>query len=495
MDKHPWGTAIGSIALGLWLWAATAWVGAVAWAAFTTGVFGAYAGTTAAIKKWTHHTKEQNTHEKNVVTDYRNEQAKIQQWQNDALNGSWWRKYKAKRQLALYDQTTQENIRLTNQITEYITNLSSKVWELSEQEKNFMRCNLIEGWARLKYYREMWHNFLASENVDTTEKDMMRLEKAITLWCQKIGETRNSIETTMTATNSLGTNITYDVLRNDLKASYDKSLIQFKRERRNLALKYGIGTAAVSIGTALGLQYITGTGVFAKWTPATPPTSTSHSGGTDNFDLWKDNVLLPTETWYVANPAGIHDQTVSAITGAPSWSTITFTYGVWTDATPVIPWHLTLTDVGTKVWDVSSNISAMSWLSASQKSAFLSELSSLSHSWFTNNNLATMRAAEYLEHCAQAMSDVWDTSLIPAFSRTLDVSGWTYNSLAERFMIWAIDITTPGKPWTDPVKWWRWLMWVPLFFNTFKDRKGTDDTTDQKWNNQNAQQQQQPNNP
>jgi hypothetical protein len=46
---------------------------------------------------------------------------------NDALNGSWWRKYKAKRQLALYDQTTQENIRLTNQITEYITNLSSKV--------------------------------------------------------------------------------------------------------------------------------------------------------------------------------------------------------------------------------------------------------------------------------------------------------------------------------------------------------------------------------
>jgi hypothetical protein len=38
-------------------------------------------------------------------------------------------------------------------------------------------------------------------------------------------------------------------------------------------------------------------------------------------------------------------------------------------------------------------------------------------------------------------------------------------------------------------------MGVPLFFNTFKDRKGSDDTTDQKWNNQNAQQQQQPNNP
>jgi hypothetical protein len=60
----------------------------------------------------------------------------------------------------------------------------------------------------------------------------------------------------MTATNSLGANITYDVLKNDLKASYDKSLIQFKRERRNLALKYGISTAALSIGTALGMQYL-----------------------------------------------------------------------------------------------------------------------------------------------------------------------------------------------------------------------------------------------
>jgi len=55
----------------------------------------------------------------------------------------------------------------------------------------------------------------------------------------------------MTATNPQRTNITYAVIKNDLKASYDKSLIQFKRERKNLALKYGISTAALSIGTAL----------------------------------------------------------------------------------------------------------------------------------------------------------------------------------------------------------------------------------------------------
>ena len=61
-----------------------------------------------------------------------------------ALNGSGRKKYKAKRQLALYDQTTQENIKLSDQITEYITNLSAKTGPLTADEDNFMRLNLIE---------------------------------------------------------------------------------------------------------------------------------------------------------------------------------------------------------------------------------------------------------------------------------------------------------------------------------------------------------------
>ena len=504
MDKHPWWTAIGSVALWVWLWVVTAPLSAVAWAAISTWVFGSYVWFTNYIKKWTHHTKEQNTHEKNVVTDYRNEQAKIQNWQNLALNGKGWKKYKAKRQLALYDQTTQENIKLSDEITEYITNLSAKTGPLTADEDNFMKLNLIEWWARLKYYREMWHNFLASENVNKTEEDMKRLEKAITLWLQKIWQNTNDIEQNMTATNPQRTNITYAVIQNDLKASYDKSLIQFKRERKNLALKYGISTAALSIGTALGFQWLTHSWVFAwRWTPPTAPTSTSHSWWRDYFALWKDEILLPGEFWYTTNPTGIHDATLSAISGAPNGSTVTFTYWVWTDATPVMAWHLTSTDLGTKISSVHSSIRGMSWLTSAQKSSFLSELASLSHAWFTNNNLASMRAAEYLQHCAQAMSDCAATaatpadvarfhSLIPTFSRTLGASGSTYNNLAERFMTWAIDITTPGKPWTDPVKRWRWIMWVPLFFNTFKDRKSTKDTTDQnfwKWNDQKKPQQ------
>jgi len=64
-----------------------------------------------------------------VVTDYRNEQKKIAEWQNQALNGKRHQRktYKAKRQLALYDQTTQENINVTHTITDSILDLSSKV--------------------------------------------------------------------------------------------------------------------------------------------------------------------------------------------------------------------------------------------------------------------------------------------------------------------------------------------------------------------------------
>ena len=488
LDKHPWGTALGSIALGVWLWAVTAWAGAVAWAAISTGVFGAYVGATNAFKKWTHHTKEQNTHEKNVVTDYRNEQQKIQQWQNDALNGSWWRKYKAKRQLALYDQTTQENIRLTKQIEEYITNLSSKTWPLTQQEDNFMRCNLIEGWARLKYYREMWHNYLASENVDSTEKDMMRLEKAITLWCQKIGETTNGIETTMTATNGLGTNITYAVLRNDLKASYDKSLIQFKRERRNLALKYGIGTAAASIWASLAVQYALWNWVFSHESPSfNAAKSTS-----DNFDLWKAN-------WLTNNIAA---DTHSVLSWAPEGSTIKMFYWAGTDATPVIPWRLTPSDLSAKITDVQNYINSLptkavgsTWpgLTSIDKATFLSEVTGLSGWTWTSWVLQNMRHADSIRQLAEWLSLSWKSWLATvalAQDPGLNVVWTTTHTLADRVANWYIEISKDAVIWKKS-----WFFWVPLFFNTFKDRKGTDDTTDQKWNNQNAQQQQQPNNP
>ena len=118
-----------------------------------------------------------------MVTDYRKEQAKLKERQERALNGKWyqWKTYKARRQLALYDQTTQENIFISDTMSDTITDLASKIGQLDAREQSYMQKNLIQGWARLKYYREMGHNFLASNDKEKIEKDMNRLEKAIIL--------------------------------------------------------------------------------------------------------------------------------------------------------------------------------------------------------------------------------------------------------------------------------------------------------------------------
>jgi hypothetical protein len=99
-----------------------------------------------AIKKWTHYTKEQNTHEKNIVTDNANEKAKLDKRHDIALNGKRysWKKYKANRQLALYNDSTQQNIEISNTITDAITDICSEVRKLTPQEENYLKKNLIQ---------------------------------------------------------------------------------------------------------------------------------------------------------------------------------------------------------------------------------------------------------------------------------------------------------------------------------------------------------------
>jgi len=158
-------------------------LGTVGAAIATTAVSATGVGGINALKKRTHYTKEQNTHEKNMVTDHKKEQEKLAERQDRALNGKRYQRktYKAKRQLALYDQTTQENISVSNAITDTITDLSSKIQTLDTKEENYLKKNLIQGRARLKYYREIGHNFLASNEKEKIEEDMKRLEKSLIL--------------------------------------------------------------------------------------------------------------------------------------------------------------------------------------------------------------------------------------------------------------------------------------------------------------------------
>lgn len=474
LDKLPrWVQTAGFIGLSVGTGILTWWLGTVAAAAITTWVSASGVGAMNALKKFTHYTKEQNTHEKNVVTDYRQEQAKLAERQNRALNGKryQWRTYKAKRQLALYDQTTQENIQISNSINDTITDLSSKIGKLDPKEENYMKKNLIQGWARLKYYRESWHNFLASNEKKQIERDMKRLEKSIILWVDKLWITLTGIET-MQAIDDLGNNLTYAIVQKDLKSSYDKSLIQFKRERRNLAIKYGIGTAMLSAGMSIGMQYLLGTGIFGG--KGTPPVEWQSAtlNAKDNFDLGKADLLDTGTKNHIYNTGANVLKDARVVDG----STITLNYGAGTDATQVLAGRLTHEVYTAKIQSVIHNINGMS-LDSATKTWLLNHINNHPRQqlWatqnFTNDALHGMRCAELIEQAAKAASDSWRTNLIfhINYDPNLDIVGKTVYNAAERVVNANFTIQTPTIPWTDPSNRWRFIQ-VPVFFNTFKDR-------------------------
>jgi hypothetical protein len=189
LDKLPTWLQVGWL-IGIWVctWIMTWWLWTLASAAITTWTSATSVWLFNYFKKYTHYTKEQNTHEKNVVTEKSTTQQEIIERQKQAINGKWYERktYKAKRQLALYDQTTQENVVVAQNISDTLTDISSTPWALTESESNYLHKLLIEWWARLQMYNETWHNFLASNNANQTEHDFLRLEKSLVLAWSKI---------------------------------------------------------------------------------------------------------------------------------------------------------------------------------------------------------------------------------------------------------------------------------------------------------------------
>lgn len=467
MDKHPVWTTVWTVWASIWLWALTWWLWAVAGAIVTTAWFAGIVWTTNAVKKWTHHTKEQNTHEKDLVTDHANEMRKVQEWIDTVNNWKWWKKYKAKRQLKLYNETTQSKIAITNIIADEITNRSSKIWVLSSEDEKKLKYFLIEWRARLKYYREIWHNFLASNDKSKTEEDMNKLEKSIYLWINKLWETDPSVIEWYSWENDFSQTKSFKDIYDAIKDDFETTDKVFRKRRRRLSTTYWVCTGLLSGATAIGMQYITHTWVFAKPTPGTPAYSSTNTL-TDNFELWKHELL---DTWVQNN---IYNNTQSAVTSAPSWSTINIHYWAWTDATWFINTPPTAADLATKVSTVNSNISSMPWLSAADKATFMAEVSGLWWWTWTNGVLQNMRQAEFLEQAARALSDSWQSwnvtvSLI--HDTWLDVV-WTHtHDIWERVVNWMIEVTKAEGPEQPAKTWWRWLMGMPTFFNTFKDRK------------------------
>ena len=116
----------------------------------------------------------------------------------------------------------------------------------------------------------------------------------------------------------------------------------------------------------------------------------------------------------------------------------------------------------------------MSGLTAADKATFISEVSWLW--WWTGTNwvLQNMRQAEFLEQAARALSDSWmswHVSVSLTHNAWLDVV-WTHvHNVGERVVNGVVEVTRDSIPWQPPKTRWRWIMGMPSFFNTFKDKK------------------------
>ena len=134
------------------------------------------------FKKFTHYTKEQNTHEKDMVRDYEEAMKKMAYWKGimNNPNLSRWKKRKATSQYKKYERATQSDFEDTKSLsTGLITLLSLPTLDATQQ--NLLNYSLYEAYARLAVYKETKHNFLKANNGAQVEQEMLDLEKTLKL--------------------------------------------------------------------------------------------------------------------------------------------------------------------------------------------------------------------------------------------------------------------------------------------------------------------------
>ena len=217
----------------------------------------------------THYTKEQNTFEKDLATDYDKTKKKIEQWEATVNNENARRRdrYKAKRQLKLYKEATQnkliededakaETTELVNALHELIETTNSREEIDNDPKRQLLIADIA---ARLEAYRRTGHNFLRSNDGTEMEQRFYELENALQTisnrYYDKKLDTRmkarkiNQIDEKGTPVkDSKGKDVTYKY--SDLVTAYctdySKASKKFRTQLALLGLKYGVGTAIAS---------------------------------------------------------------------------------------------------------------------------------------------------------------------------------------------------------------------------------------------------------
>ena len=455
-------------------------LGVVGTSILTTSTFAATSGFTNFIKKRTHYTKEHNTHEKNLTHDFDAEQIKIAQWQVD-LEKKWaknWRtRYKAKRQLDLYNNSTQKDIIKTEDFTKDLLGFATSLRPLTPWDREALTHLLMEGKARLDAYYETGHNFLASSSKEVVESDMLKLHRALQLWAEKLGIIYDDDKQSLISKSEEGEQeISYKHIKEQLLTDYSSANKHFKSQRRRLASKYGIGSAALSAGTAIGMQYMMGTGIFSTESVSHTVSSTSNASSNANFNLWSHQLAEGNQ---------IHSTVADQFSSLGDKANVVAHYGAGTDATLVRAGSQALWESAyqAKVNAVADQIRHLA-LSPDQKASFLKELTN--RPWemdrskaFTNDYLQWDRCAEGLLQMAKGLADSGNQTLIPdlAYDAGRSIAGSTLHNLGERSFNLGLEITTQAVQ-NQPGSWSTRFVPIVSFFNTFKKTPKSEEKQD-----------------
>ena len=459
IDKLPWwaqtaGFTGGGLLLGLT--GGALGLGVIGSSALVTWWVAGMTGFKNYIKKRTHYTKEQNTHEKNMTRNLSNELAKIEKRKEDTqLQGAknWYRSYRAGRQLDLYNNATQ-SFEKTKTISEKLLAFGTSLKSPTEEERSLAKAALREAKSRLEAYYKTGHNFLASENITQIESDMNELHMAISMVCEKLNLEYKDIDS--------------EELINNQISGYHHASSVFKNQRSRLAAKYGIATGVASAGVAIGAQYLMGTWIFSSEAVPWKTISKPNISGKEYFELGG------TELWSINNWGGqIHDGVKNAFDGLGNTTTVNIHYGAGTDATQVLPGSkfLDASVYHDKLTEVVNEIDTLS-LSNAQKAAFIKQLQDEPWKadwtkWFTSDYLHGQRCAEWLLETARGLANS-GSNLVPEFSydSAMNIAGNQAHNQAERFFNVNMEVVEhiPGKAGHGS----RW--WIPItgFANTFK---------------------------
>ena len=459
IDALPWwaqtaGFTGGGLLLGLT--GGALGLGVIGSSALVTWWVAGMTGFKNYIKKRTHYTKEQNTHEKNMTRNLSNELAKIEKRKEDTqLKGAknWYRSYRAGRQLDLYNNATQ-SFEKTKTISEKLLAFGTSLKSPTKEEELIAKEILREAKARLEAYYKTGHNFLASENMAQIESDMNELHMAISMVCEKLNLEYKDIDSE-------------ELIKNQISGYHHASSV-FKNQRSRLAAKYGIATGVASAGVAIGAQYLMGTWIFSSEAVPWKTISKPSISGKEYFELGGTELGNINNWW-----GQIHDGVKNAFDGLENNTTVNIHYGAGTDATQVLPgskffdanvYHDKLTEVVNEIDTLS--------LSNAQKAAFIKQLQDEPWKadwtkWFTSDYLHGQRCAEWLLETARGLANS-GSNLVPEFSydSAINIAGSQAHNQAERFFNVNMEVVEhiPGKAGHGS----RW--WIPItgFANTFK---------------------------